>query len=361
MDEAEKLKLEEQITELDGKKARHTELITVYVPKGYNLNNVAKQLETEKSTASNIKSTGTRKNVIDALESLIRQLKLLKKTPENGMALFAGNVAEKEGQNDFKVWTIEPPEELNVRLYRCDQTFILDPLKEMLEVKEVYGLVVMDRREATFGILEGKNIKKLQHLTSGVPGKTEKGGQSAARYSRIRDGLAKEFYRRIAEMMKELYFDNPKLKGIIIGGPVPTKEDFLKEGQLVTKLKEIVIGVKDIGNTDESGLKDLVEASHDLLAKQEIIYEKKLLENFFELLGKGKKAIYKKQEIIKSLDVGAVDTLILNKKIDKKDFADLSGKAKNIAANIELVSDETDEGQQFKNLGGIGAILRFVV
>ena len=361
MDEEKKYELEEFVAELESLKARHTELITVYVSAGYDLIGTIKQLEAEKSTAKNIKSKSTQKNVIDALESLIRQLRLIKRTPKNGLALFAGNVSEKEGQNDFKVWSIEPPIPLNMRLYRCDQQFILDPLKEMLEATEVYGLVVIDRKEATLGVLEGKNIKMLQHMTSGVPGKTEKGGQSAARYARIREGLAKEFYRRVADAMKQHFFDMPKLKGIIIGGPVPTKDDFLKEGQLVAKLKDIVLGLKDIGNTDASGLNDLVEASQDLLAEQEIIHEKKLLDKFLESLGKGGKAVYKRPDVKKALDLGAVDTLIISKKLAKKEIMELVEQARNIAAKIELVSEETEEGQQFRNLGGIGALLRFAI
>ena len=74
MEEAEKLKLERLIEELESYRGRHTELITVYVPAGYQLINIAKQLETEKSTAVNIKSKSTRKNVLDALERITRHL-----------------------------------------------------------------------------------------------------------------------------------------------------------------------------------------------------------------------------------------------------------------------------------------------
>jgi len=357
----DKLELEELIEELEKIKGSHTELISIYIPAGQNINVVANQVEQEKGTASNIKSKTTRKNVLDALESISRELKKYKKTPENGMVIFCGNVAEKEGQQDIKLWVIEPPQPLKIRMYRCDKEFVLDPLREMLEVEEVYGLVVMDRREATLGLLEGKQIKVLRKMTSGVPGKTEKGGQSAARFRRIREQAAKEFFRRIAESMKELYFNLPKLKGIIIGGPVPTKEDFMKEGRLVTKLKDLVLGLKDIGNTDESGLTDLIEASHDLLAKQEIIHEKKLLERFFGLLGKGKKAVYKKKDVERALKYGAVEILILSKKLGKKEQKELAERAENISANVEVVSEETEEGKEFLNLGGIGAILRFEI
>ncbi len=491
--------LEEFIQELEGIRGRHTELITVYVPAGYSLNAIAKQLEQEKSTANNIKSKSTRKNVLDALERLTRHLKLITKTPENGIALFSGNISDTEGQVQIEVYSIEPPKPLKARLYRCDQEFVLDPLKEMLEVDEVYGLVVVEINEATIGLLEGKRIETLQKMTSGVPGKTEKGGQclspdtlvetknetkrivdviigeelkaydkntkkivftkctnkwktkkekqlqivfkdcwriiasedhvffkeeenrlkevtanelgvkeelftyydtglsaleikdiieiseekelidietesgnffankilvhnSAARYGRIREGMKKEFYRRIADAVKNNFWDMKKLKGILVGGPGPTKEDFLKEGQLVTALKEKIIAVKDIGYADEHGLDLLVEASQDVLAQQEIIKEKQTLEKFFIMLAKNpEKIAYGLEDVKKALEAGAVEKLIMSKKLDKHYKNEYKKAAEDISAEIEIVSEETEEGQQFSNLGGIGAILRFEI
>ena len=176
MNSEEKYNLEEFLDLMKDKRARHTELITVYVPAGFDINLITKQLEAEKSTATNIKSTTTRKNVQEALENLIRITKQMKQTPKNGVALFSGNVF-KEGKEEFISEIFEPPEPLSIRLYRCDQTFVLEPLEEMLEVKEVYGLVVLDRKEATIGLLVGKKIKTLQKFNSMVPGKTTKGGQ----------------------------------------------------------------------------------------------------------------------------------------------------------------------------------------
>ncbi|MAG02567.1 peptide chain release factor 1 [Candidatus Pacearchaeota archaeon] len=362
LDEREKTDLEEFAKRMKEYKARHTELITVYVPAGFDINLITKQLESEKSTAANIKSTGTRKNVQEALESLIRVTKGMKQAPKNGIALFAGNVSRTEGQDDLITEVFEPPEELGVRLYRCDQIFVIDPLDEMLEVKEVFGLIVIERNEATLGLLIGKKIKVLNNFESFIPGKTNKGGQSAARYSRIRDGMAKEFFRKIAEVAKQEFFHLKELKGILVGGPGPTKEDFLREGQLVTELKEKVIAVKDIGYADEHGLELLVEDSSDVLAEQEIHLEKKLLEKFFNMLGKEKdKTAYKKEPVEKALGFGAVDTLYLSKKLNKKDLEHFENKAKETAVNIELISVDTEEGQQFFNLGGVGAILRFKI
>lgn len=172
-----KEELKDIIEELEKYKGRQTELISVYVPAGYDANSVQKQLEAEKSTAKNIKSTATRNNVGDALDKLVRHLKGIKKTPVNGLALFCGNVSKLEGQSDLQLWEIEPPMPLKNRLYRCDKEFVLDSLSTMLEVDKIFALLVMDRKEATMGLLEGKRIEMLHKLTSGIPGKVRAGGQ----------------------------------------------------------------------------------------------------------------------------------------------------------------------------------------
>jgi peptide chain release factor subunit 1 len=354
--------LEEFIETMKSHRARHTELITVLVPAGFDINIITKQLESEKSTAANIKSTGTRKNVQDALESLIRVTKGMKQTPKNGLGLFAGNVSKVIGQNDFITEVFEPPEELNARLYRCDQTFVLEPIEEMMEVKEVYGLLVIDRKEAAIGLLIGKKINVLKHFDSFVPGKTTKGGQSAARYARIREGMAKEFFRKVSEVAKDEFSRIKNLKGIIIGGPGPTKEDFIKEGNLARSIQDKIIGVKDIGDADEHGLELLVEISGDLLAEQEITREKKLIEDFFNMLGKHKdKTAYKKSDVEKALQYGAVEILLLSKKLKKSEIKLFESKAGETDAKVEMISVETEEGEQFWNLGGIGAMLRFKI
>ena len=155
------------------------------------MNKIINHLAQEQGTATNIKSSATRKNVIDALERMIQHLKLFKKTPQNGLAVFSGNVAEREGQQDFKVWSIEPPVPLKTRIYRCDKEFVLDILRDMLETKDVYGLVVMDRRDANIALLKGKTIVPLVKTHSEVPGKFKAGGQCLVKGTLIQstDGI----------------------------------------------------------------------------------------------------------------------------------------------------------------------------
>ena len=220
----------------------------------------------------------------------------------------------------------------------------------------------MDRKEATIGLLEGKRIEVFHKMTSGIPSKVRAGGQSSQRFHRITEGLTKEFYNRISERMKKIFFDMKRLKGILVGGPIPTKDEFLDGKYLVTKLREKVIGVKDIGDSDESGLKELVQKSQDILANQEIIHEKKLMEKFFETLGeKPYLTTLKEEKTKKALEYGAVDTLFLSSKLDKSEMKKFKDMALNTGSTFEIISSETEEGEQFFNLGGIGSILRFKI
>lgn len=363
MDEAEKYEFEETVKELAGYRGRHTELISVLIPAEYNINNVVRQIDAEKGTAENIKSKNTRKAVIDALERITRQLKLIgNNLPENGLALYAGNVSDVEGQEDVRLWTITPPKPMKVKIYRCDQTFVVEPLQEMLEIDEVYGLLVIERKEATIGVLEGKSIKLLQTMNSGVPSKQRAGGQSARRFEGIVEGLVKDFYRKVADEMKKQFFENKKLKGILVGGPVPTKDEFLEDGNLTTQLKDKVIAVKDIGDGEMHGLKMLVEACQDVLAEQESTKQKQILDEFFMMLAKQpEKVAYGEAEVEERLNQGAVGKLVLSKNLPRERIQHFEKLAKQTSVEIHIVSNESHEGVQFLNIGGVGGILRFAM
>ena len=163
--------------------------------------------------------------------------------------------------------------------------------------------------------------------------------------------------------MKNLFFEMPRLKGILVGGPIPTKEEFLEEGQLVTKLKEIVIAVKDIGYVDEHGLDLLVEASQEDISQQELIKEKELLNRFFETLGKKPHlATYGEEKVRLALERGAVGTVLVSKNWDRDKQKEFEQLAENIAADFEIVSTDNTDGEMFNNLTkGVGAILRFAM
>ena len=560
MKEEEKLKLKKLIKELEKIKGRHTELVSVYIPSGYNLVDAMNQIFQEKGTASNIKSKTTRKNVLTALEKILQHLKLFKKTPPNGLVIFCGNVSPEEGKEDIRLWSYEPPVPISQKIYWCDQTFVLDPLKDLISEKEVYGLIVLDAKEATVGLLKGKRIEKLKTFESTVPSKTVKGGMcveedtliqledgntipikylsknekilaysfekftpvftnsfeifkrkskkayelvferqvksliltpehkvfvldknkvseknveevkvgdklllltnsklekkknkketlnlldkihnsgvieievkekkeiisdkefydlyvpgvnsfvangiivhnSQKRYDRLRDDALNEFLVKVGEEASNLLLKQENLKGVIIGGPGPVKETFYDKKYLHYQLQKKVLGVKDIGSTDEYGLEELVFKSQDLLQEAAISKERELMQKFFSELKNNGNVVYGFEETKKALEAGAVDVLLISEEFnwvhvkfkcncgfetekdlpkylvekqkcpncgqklieeESKELVDeLVEKASSLGARVEYISTETSEGIQFRELGGIGAFLRY--
>ena len=360
--EQQKHKLKKFIKDLSRHKGRHTNLVSVYIPQGYDIVKIIQHLSQESGTATNIKDATTRKNVIDALEKMIQHLRLFKKTPEHGLAAFSGNVAAQQGKQDFEVWSIEPPVPLKTRIYRCDKTFVLDLLEDMLETKEVYGLVVMDRRDANIAYLKGKTIIPLQKTHSEVPGKIRAGGQSAKRYAKNTELAAKAHYKKVAEYVKNQFLGNKNLKGIIVGGPGPTKYDFVEGGFITTELRKKIIAIKDLGYTGEFGLQELVDKSQDVLAKEDIMGEKKIMGKFFDLLAKTPgKVSYGEKEVMGNLKNGVVDVLLLSEELEDGKIDKFEEAAKEMGTKINIISTETREGVQLRDLGKVAGILRYEV
>jgi len=354
-------KLRKLLKELEKYRARHTELITQYIPTGYQIVHITNTLAQELGTARNIKSASTRKNVSAALEKMIQHLRMFKQTPPNGLVVFSGNIAEREGQQDIKVWSIEPPEPLNLKVYKCDQAFYLEPLIEYTLPKSAYGLLVLDRREADIALLKGKTIIPVKSLSSAVPGKFKAGGQSAARFSRVIENLAKDFFKKIGDHANKAFTEH-EVKGIIVGGPGPTKEDFINGPFLSNEIKNKIIGVKHIGYTGDFGLNELVERSEDILEKEEITKEKTIMNKFFTLLNTTPdKVAYGEAEVRTALEMGAIETLLISEDIEMEKAEELMFKAAESDSEVILISKETREGNQLSAMGGIAATLRFAI
>jgi peptide chain release factor subunit 1 len=358
----QKYKLKKFVKSLENHRGRHTELVSVLIPEGYDINKIINHLQQEQGTASNIKSSATRKNVIDGLERMIQHLKLFKQTPPHGLAVYAGNVAEREGQSDVQVWSMEPPVPLRIRIYRCDKEFVLDPLREMCDFTEVFGLVIMDRRDGNIGLLKGKAVIPLIQAHSTVPGKTRAGGQSAQRFERLREGATIEFFKRIADYMKEQFLGNRDIKGILVGGPGQTKYDFVEGNYITNEVKQKIIAIKDLSYTGDYGFQELIDKSQDILAEEEIAGEKKVMQQFFNLLAtEPNKVSYGKDMVMGLIKQGAVETVLLSEVIDEEIEEEFEKETTPLGTEIKIISTDTREGAQLKEMGGFAAILRYAV
>ena len=183
---------------------------------------------------------------------------------------------------------------------------------------------------------------------------------SAARFERLRDGAAKEHFKKVAEYVKEQFLENKHLKGILVGGPGPTKYDWVEKGFLTNQLKQKIIGIKDLGYTGDFGLQELVDKSQDILADEEIAIEKKIMARFFDLLAKKPGIInYGETQVMESIKMGVVETLLLSEELEDEKLEEFEEEAKKCGTEVKIISTETREGVQLKELGKVAAILRY--
>jgi peptide chain release factor subunit 1 len=305
---------------LAAKEGSGTELITIYIPPDKQIFDVTAQLRDEFGQCANIKSKQTRTNVQSAISSILSRLKYYNRPPEHGMAIFCGTIKLGGDRTDLQCTIIEPPEPLNLYMYRCSSSFELDPLRAMLVEKEVYGLIVIDRREAYIGFLRGNRIEPVTGVTSTVPGKQRKGGQSAMRFQRLRLIAINEFYKKVGERASDVFLQEKdffeRFKGVLIGGPTPTKEEFYEGNFLHHEVQKRVIGLFDVTYTNESGLSELVDAASDALRGVEVMKEKTAMERFFkELVKEHGLAAYGEESVRKNLELGSVDLLLLSERL----------------------------------------------
>ncbi len=400
--------LRRELEELRKARGKHTELISLYVPPSKQIFDVVSYLRNEYSQSQNIKSKTTMKNVLSAIESIMSRLRSFKQPPPNGLAMFVGHKSIGSDKTEMVAYVIEPPMPVITFLYRCDSEFFLQPLEDMLVEKEIYGLLLIDRRECTIGMLRGNRVEMLKYMTSQVPGKHGRGGQSQRRFERTTEIAAHEWFEKAGERASEIFLGEPKLKGIFVGGPGPTKHYFIDEQYLHYEIQKKVIDLFDTGYTDEFGLRELVAVAADRMTDLKIAQEKKIMKRFMQEIMKSEKslAVYGEHQVRKALEVGAVDTLLLSEDlrkyrvkltcgscgytmektmdeetleeftppqcpscktslpmeiVSKVDLVDeLSDLADRTSATVKLISRNSEEGESlFSAFSGVGGILRY--
>ncbi len=407
----EQFRLRKTLDTLARKEGRGTELVSLYVPPGKQISDVMSMLRDEYGTASNIKSTTTRKNVMDAIVRVQQRLKLFKEAPENGLVIFCGAIPQNgAGSERIETYVIAPPEPIRIYLYRCDARFHTEHLQELLREKETYGIILVDSSAATIATLQGRRMEIVRQLTSGVPGKTRAGGQSARRYERLREMRLQDYFTRVGVHVNEIFLPIETLKGIILAGPGPTKYDFEKGEYLNYMLKSKVIDVIDTAYVEEQGVKEVVDKAPEIMRKIRYIEERKIMQQFLYEIGHDTGLVtYGEEDVRRALEAGAVRTLLLSEGIEISRVTvkcsscgyqeeqtmknqvltsfeqSLSGKpcpkckvpalavaqteelienfaklAEYTNTDVEIISGEPEEGQMLKNsFGGIAAILRF--
>ena len=402
-------KVRKLISELASKEGRGTELVSLYVPPKKPIHEVISNLREEWGTAGNIKSDTTRNHVQDALTKAMQRLKLYRTPPETGLVMFSGALPTNgPGSEVVNVYEIVPPKPVTAYLYQCDDHFHLEWLRDMLREDKVFGLLSIDSSDTGLGILTGDRLEIEDLMTSGISGKTRKGGQSARRYERGREMELTYYFNRVAEHATRVFIDSGKVTGMIVGGPGPTKEEFLKGGYLHYELQKKVLAVIDTSYAGREGVRELVEKAADTLQGVRLVEEKKLVQRFLgEVNRQGGLAVYGLPRVLEALQKANAEAVLVSDDLDtvridakckkcgkikngvvqtaskvqkrqemmsepcdncgggdfdvvERDIVDiLEEMAFQVGSKVEVISSGTEEGNMFRTFGGTAALLRY--
>ncbi len=410
-DSVKQHKLRKLIAWLSDKEGRGMEFISLYIPRQTSIDEIVANLKEESDSVAikfeNVRDV--RDRLQEALKNVIQHLKLHKAIPENGLAIFAGTFVANDLESEvLHVEELVPPEPITAYLYEVDDHFRLEPLREMLRNQRVVGLIAMGSKDASFGILNGERLELLENITSGIPGKTVKGGQSQRRYERERDMEVTYFFHRVAEHAAKAFLENHKVTALIVGGPGQTKQDFLKGDYLNYELKNALLSTVDTQSAGKEGVKEVLAKSSETLKNMCAPEEKMIVQRLLADMGKQDGlATWGLDSVLNALKNGEVEVAlvtdntdmieivvmckrcelsrakIVNKKmkaqavqemisspcekcnaeeyeVEEKDIIDvLEDAASQTDARVEVISTESEEKAKLTALGGFAALLRY--
>ncbi|KAJ3126734.1 Electron transfer flavoprotein alpha-subunit [Nowakowskiella sp. JEL0407] len=398
-------KIKKLIKSLEAARGNGTSMISLILPPKDQVSRAVKMLADEYGTASNIKSRVNRQSVLDAIVSTQTRLKLYTKVPPNGLVIYCGTIITDEGKEKKVTIDFEPFKPVNTSLYMCDNKFHTGALASLLESDAKFGFIVMDGNGTLFGTLSGNTREILHKFTVDLPKKHGRGGQSALRFSRLRDEKRHNYVRKVAELSVQFFITNDKVnvEGIIMAGSADFKTELSQSDMLDQRLMVKIIKVVDVSYGGENGFNQAIELSGEVLSNVKFIQEKKLIQKYFDEISQDTgRYCFGIDDTLKALDLGAVEKLILWENLDvfryvlknpttgeekivhpnkeqektKELFVEngvelevvektpllewFAEKYKDFGATLEFVTNRSQEGSQFvKGFGGIGGILRY--
>ncbi|KAJ2069019.1 Eukaryotic peptide chain release factor subunit 1 [Coemansia sp. S2] len=385
-----------------------TSMISLVRRPGDQIAEANRLLVKEYGTASNIKSHVNRLSVLSAITSAQQCLKNYSRTPKNGLVVFCGTMLTEEGREKKVSIHFEPFKPINTTLYMCDNKFHVDALQELLENDSSFGFIIIDGNGCLFGRVTGNTREIITQFTVDLPKKHGRGGQSAARFGRIRMEKRQHYVRKVTEQAVSSFISSSTNMvtetGIVVAGSAEFKHELQKSDLLDPRIRAKIIDTIDVSYGGVNGFDQAITLSQAALSNVKLVQESKLIGKFFDelALDTGKYA-YGVQSTLKALDMRVIETLIVWENLDvnrvvlhrpdgteverfltpaeeadRTNYLDsetgvelefqermpllewLAEVYKEKGAQLELVTDCSTLGSQFvKGFGGIGALLRY--
>jgi len=166
------------------------------------------------------------------------------------------------------------PKKIQKSYYRCDSKFHLDDLLELYDNSINYGIVLLSGKEYRCYLIEVTgshieyNLVDCDEVT--LQKRQKKGGQSAQRFGRIREGKRNHYTKEVAEAIRQSYMINNDteciIKGLIIGGVGVIKKEIIDQEIFQQYFSDKVLRVLNTTEIDDGTVHEVYTKCIDLIS-----------------------------------------------------------------------------------------------
>jgi protein pelota len=209
----------------------------------------------------------------------------------------------------------------------------------------------VDWGESTIVRLRGRMVQPVAELLRSLPGKRF-GGAGAAK---ARAAYAEE----VAELLAT---EGANATALVLAGPGFFKEELSRRlaethPELSGKLK--LVATAESGG---AGIQELLRSGRasEVLRGSVAAEESDLVEQLVGALGGGKRAAVGAREVAAALEVGAVETLLVEESaLVEPPIVALLDRAREARMRVFIVGADGEAGKRLRGLGSVGALLKF--
>ena len=220
-------------------------------------------------------------------------------------------------------------------------------------------LIAIDRGDATVTILDNFKLNVIANINYQLPGK-----QTDQKY---REKSEKTFFKRLLEIIK--FQIEKQTKIYIIGGPGNAKNKFYDYLSENWSLENKRIHIENVSSGTINGINEIM--NRDIIKQIATDYQYLKMETLIEefvlrLATNPNKISYGINEIIKVLEIGAAETILISDRYFRTVDESIKNKLKYIMELIKqtnsdfiLVDYNSSPGKKIEQFGKIIALLRF--
>ncbi len=266
------------------------------------------------------------------------------------MLRIRGIIVEGEDARSYHTLNIREGVELTIQKEAWEDAHLQLINEAVKRSKEpLITFVSIDDEAATIAIMRQYGVQRVAHIPSHKSGKMYEAKEKT-----------EEFFGEVLSHIKEIHHEGV----LVVLGPGFFKEDFLAYGK--ERAPELFSGAHlfTTAHADMQGIHEALKtgAADAILSETRVQQETAAVESLLkEIRAEGLYA-YGRDEVIRALNGGAVDTLLItDEMVRSADWREILSLARENRARAMIVSTHHDAGKHLRSLGGFGALLRFRV